>query len=167
MGIRVPGLTTPLMPGNAQPWPQLLSLLMWAAQRGLFGTPDPLLPGGSCSGDPCREVCGCASPSPGDPAPHCWHRTGTAPAPPLPPTWIGPATWETPRHSSATTPLLPVFFPRVSQCACTSSSPVTSSPSPRGTAAGRVLERLCATAAPAESAPGEDALRGSSALTWD
>ena len=30
VGIRVPGLTAPLMPGNAQPWPQLLSLLVWA-----------------------------------------------------------------------------------------------------------------------------------------
>lgn len=93
---------------------------MWVAQPGSLGTLDHLLPGGT--------------PSPADPAPRCWHRTGTGPAPSLPLTWIGPATWEPPRHGSAATLLLP----GVSRCPHASSCPATSSPAPRGTMAGGV-----------------------------
>lgn len=126
MGIQVSGLTVPLVTGNAHPrhWPP--SSPSWCGQpsRAHLGTPDHLLPEGT--------------PSPGDPAPRCWHRTVTGPAPPPPPTWISPVTWEPPRSRSAATLLLPVFVPRVSRCPHASSTPATSSPSPRGMAAGRV-----------------------------
>lgn len=59
------------------------------------------------------------------------------------------------------------FSPRPSPGVSGVSFPATSSPSPRGTAAGGEPELLRTAAAPTESAPGEDALRGSSALTWD
>lgn len=116
------------------PWLRLLSLPRWVAQLGSLGTSDP---------ESCARRCVAVPPSPRVTQPQ--HRTGTGPAPPPPPTWMGPAPGGSPRHGSAATPLLAELVPGVSP-ARPPVLPVRQ----------RVLERFCAAAAPAESAPGED-----------
>lgn len=130
VGIQMAGLRTPLTLCAAQPWPQLQSLLVQAAQPGSLGTRnDP----GSASREPCWEKCSRAPPHraillvqdqqhlqhPPGWALRCGSRLGTAQPPQC-------------------------CFLRssgLSRCPCASWSPATSSSSPPGAAPHRGCSR--------------------------